>query len=109
MNISSVVITLKADANKSELGKLISELAQIMASGDDKIVALIQSDDTNGQIRIFRALENIPGVSDVAMIYNYEELDDDIKKAKNNDIVKIINQLENTPDDQIKYSGEPRI
>ena len=106
MNISSVVITLKADANKSELSKLISELAQIMASGDDKIVALIQSDDTNGQIRIFRALENIPGVSDVAMIYNYEELDEDIKKAKNNDIVKIINQLENTPDDQIKYIQE---
>lgn len=109
MNISSVVIKLKANANKQELSDFIASLCQIVASEDDKIVALIESDDINGQIRVFRALQNNDGISDVAMIYNYEELDDDIAKAENNDIVKIVSELENTPSNKIKYSGEPKI
>lgn len=109
MNISSVVIKLKANANKQELSDFIASLCQIVASEDDKIVAIIESDDINGQIRVFRALENNENISEVAMIYNYEELDNDIIKAQNNDIANIVSKLEKTPSNKIKYSGEPKI
>lgn len=83
MNISSIVIYLK---NKNMLNNVTDELAkfqeiEIITSQDDKIVALIQSIDVDAEIAVFRHIEALYGVLNVAMIYSYqEELEQDLLK-----------------------------
>lgn len=108
MNLSSVVITAVPNADLDALKKEISKYSSIEASQNDKIVAVIESDDTNGQIASFRALERIEGVAHVAMIYNYED-PADAGALGSRSMDEIMENLENTPVDKVKYGGHPGI
>lgn len=104
MNLSSLVITLKPNADVASISEEISKYASIEASQGDKIVAVVESDDTDGQIKAYRALERIEGVAHVAMIYSYEDpADADALGARSMD--EIMDKLEKTPTEKIKYSG----
>lgn len=107
-NISSVVITLMPESNLDEIKEQIKQVASIEASQNDKVVALIESADTDGQIASFRALEAIKGVAHVDMIYSYEDpADADALATRSMD--EIMDRLEKTPVEQIKYSGNIKI
>lgn len=108
MNLSSVVITLVPNADINELKEQIANFASIEAQQDDKIVAIIESEDTDGQVAAFRALERLNGVAHVAMIYSYEDpADAEALGARSMD--EIMQKVENTPADKIKYGGNPNV
>lgn len=108
MNLSSLVITLTPNADVNIISEQISKLASIEASEGDKIVAVVESDDTDGQIKAYRALERIEGVAHVAMIYSYEDpADADALGARSMD--EIMDKLEKTPTEKIKYSGHVNV
>lgn len=108
MNLSSLVITLTPNADIKSIYEQISKLASIEASEGDKIVAVVESDDTDGQVKAYRALERIEGVAHVAMIYSYEDpADADALGARSMD--EIMDKLEKTPTEKIKYSGHVNV
>lgn len=108
MNLSSLVITLAPNADIASVSEQISKLASIEASEGDKIVAVVESDDTDGQVKAYRALERIEGVAHVAMIYSYEDpADADALGARSMD--EIMDKLEKTPTEKIKYSGHVNV
>lgn len=108
MNLSSLVITLAPNADIASVSEQISKLASIEASEGDKIVAVVESDDTDGQVKAYRALECIEGVAHVAMIYSYEDpADADALGARSMD--EIMDKLEKTPTEKIKYSGHVNV
>lgn len=108
MNISSLVITLKANTDIASISEQISKYASIEVKEGDKIVAVVESDDTDGQIKAYRALERIDGVAHVAMIYSYEDpADAAALGARSMD--EIMDKLEKTPTEKIKYSGHVKI
>lgn len=110
-NISSVVINLMSaeicDKVASEVAKISN--CEIAVKEGDKIVALIESDNLDSELAAFRALESIDGVSSVAMIYSYQDLDSDISKANSNDIGEIVRKIDEMDPKDIKYNGNPNI
>ena len=96
MNLSSLVITLQPNTDIASISEQISKYASIEVKEGDKIVAVVESDDTDGQIKAYRALERIDGVANVAMIYSYEDpADVDALGARSMD--EIMDKLEKTP------------
>ncbi len=107
MNISSIIVRV-ADESKVELVKAaINRIdgCEVAAAEAGKIVATLESQNIDDEIAKFRAVEDIDGVSDVVMVYSYQDLDDDINKAQNNDIEAIVRAMEQKNPSEIKYSG----
>ena len=108
MNLSSLVITLQPNTDIASISEQISKYASIEVSEGDKIVAVVESEDTDGQIKAYRALERIDGIANVAMIYSYEDpADADALGARSMD--EIMDKLEKTPTEKIKYSGHVNV
>ena len=110
-NISSVVITLMDAKLSDEVVSKINTIpnCEVAAKENDKIVVLIESSDLDGELATFRSLEHIEGVSTVAMIYSYQDLDNDISKANSNDIGEIVRKIDEMDVKDIKYNGNPNI
>lgn len=110
-NISSVVITLMNARLCEEVASKIATIpnCEVAAKENDKIVALIESADLDGELATFRMLEQLEGVSTVAMIYSYQDLDSDISKANSNDIGEIVRKIDEMDVKDIKYNGNPNI
>ena len=90
------------------IGHAFNSLKDTLKEGD-KIVVLIESADFDSELATFRALEQIEGVSTVAMIYSYQDLDSDISKANSNDIGEIVRKIDEMDIKDIKYNGNPNI
>ncbi|PSM52060.1 periplasmic nitrate reductase assembly protein [Campylobacter blaseri] len=106
MTISSIVINLKKENFKDEVIKKVKTFkeCEIVTSQDNKIVVIVSTKNTDEQISIFKQIQNINGVDDVAMIYSYDELDKDIKNLKNAPSVsKILDDDVDTKD--VVYKG----
>ncbi|MDL0094863.1 chaperone NapD [Campylobacter vicugnae] len=110
-NISSVVITLMNSNLCEEVATKIDQISncEVAAKENDKIVAIIESADLDGELATFRMLEQIEGVSTVAMIYSYQDLEGDISKANSNDIGSIVRKIDEMDVKDIKYNGNPNI
>lgn len=106
MNISSMVIYLSKQSFSDVVLEKLSKFSEceVIAYEDGKIVVVVTSDDINGQIAAFRKFQSFDGVSDVGMVYSYEELDGDIELAQN---AKPVSDSLNDDIDakNIKYSG----
>ena len=112
MNISSVIIYLNNEANLQNLTKLVGEIefCEVVAAQDNKIVATIQTDTLDRELNAFKTIQAMQGVSDVAMIYSYQDLDEQIDAANNNDIESIMQKIDDEPEiKNIKYSGSLKI
>lgn len=106
MNISSVIIYTKA-LSKQMIEQIQSlQEVEIVTSADDRIVALISSENTDGEIATFRKLEAINGVISVAMVYSYqEEIEQDMLQLQTaNPVSKILND-NNISAEMIVYNG----
>ena len=110
-NISSVVITLRSADNCEDIASVVAKIpnCEVAAKEGDKIVVLIESADFDSELATFRALEQIEGVSTVAMIYSYQDLDSDISKANSNDIGEIVRKIDEMDIKDIKYNGNRNI
>lgn len=110
-NISSVVITLINAELCKDIAAKIEQIpnCEVVAKENDKIVALIESADLDGELATFKTLEQIDGVSTVAMIYSYQDLEGDISKANSNDIGSIVRKIDEMDIKDIKYNGNPNI
>ncbi len=108
MNISSLIVYLKDGADeaavKAELVKF--EGCEIVTSGEGKIVITIESEVLGSEFGSFRAIQNLEGVSDIGMVYSYQDLDDQIDKAEHNDIGEIVRKVDASNPEDIKYSGK---
>lgn len=107
MNISSVVVNLKSVEFKEFVLEQISKMptCEIVANQDDKIVVLIMDENLDGQLESFKFLERINGVNDVIMVYNYEDLDEEIDLANEKKPVKDFLNDDNVDAKDICYSG----
>lgn len=110
-NISSVVITLMNPNLYEEVATKIDKISncEVAAKENDKIVAIIESADLDEELATFRMLEQLEGVSTVAMIYSYQDLEGDISKANSNDIGSIVRKIDEMDVKDIKYNGNPNI
>lgn len=103
MNISSVVINVDEnfiDNVKEDLSSIKG--CEVVASNIEKIVAIISAVSLDEELKIFKDIENLKFVKNVAMIYSYQE--DTMKDLNQNTIHTFLN------DDMdvkfIQYSGD---
>ncbi|CUU68664.1 NapD protein [Campylobacter hyointestinalis] len=111
MNISSVVINV-ADLNlMSEIANLVSDIdgCEVVAQNENKIVALIESQSFDDEIKSYKSIERLPGIATVSMIYSYQNLDEDIEKSNNNNIGDILRKIDESSVDDIEYHGNPTV
>lgn len=111
MNISSVVINV-ADLNlMSEIANLVSDIdgCEVVAQNENKIVALIESQSFDDEIKSYKSIERLPGIATVSMIYSYQNLDEDIEKLNNNNIGDILRKIDESSVDDIEYHGNPTV
>lgn len=111
MNISSVVINV-ADLNlMSEIANLVSDIdgCEVVAQNENKIVALIESQSFDDEIKSYKSIERLPGIATVSMIYSYQNLDEDIEKSNNNNIGDILAKIDESSIDDIEYHGNPTV
>ncbi|ANE32286.1 chaperone NapD [Campylobacter hyointestinalis] len=111
MNISSVVINV-ADLNlMSEIANLVSDIdgCEVVAQNENKIVALIESQSFDDEIKSYKSIERLPGIATVSMIYSYQNLDEDIEKSNNNNIGDILRKIDESSIDDIEYHGNPTV
>ena len=112
MNISSVIIYTNNEVNLENLAKIVGEIefCEVVAAQDGKIVATIQTDTLDQELGAFKSMQALNGVSDVAMIYSYQDLDEQIEAANNNDIQCIMQKIDDEPEiKNIKYGGHLKI
>lgn len=112
MNISSVIIYTNNETNLQNLADFVAkiEFCEVVAAQDNKIVATIQTDTLDQELGAFKTIQALDGVSDVAMIYSYQDLDEEIANANNNDIVSIMQKIDDEPEiKNIKYGGHLKI
>ncbi|TWO29854.1 chaperone NapD [Campylobacter hyointestinalis] len=111
MNISSVVINV-ADLNSiSKIANLVSDIdgCEVVAQNENKIVALIESQSFDDEIKSYKSIERLPGIATVSMIYSYQNLDEDIEKSNNNNIGDILRKIDESSVDDIEYHGNPTV
>lgn len=111
MNISSVVINV-ADLNlMSEIANLVLDIdgCEVVAQNENKIVALIESQSFDDEIKSYKSIERLPGIATVSMIYSYQNLDEDIEKSNNNNIGDILRKIDESSVDDIEYHGNPTV
>ena len=112
MNISSIIIYTNNEANLQNLADDVAkmEFCEVVAAQDNKIVATIQTDTLDQELNAFKTIQAMQGVSDVAMIYSYQDLDEQIDAANNNDIESIMQKIDDEPEiKNIKYGGHLKI
>ena len=112
MNISSIIIYTNNEVNLQNLADNVAkmEFCEVVASQDNKIVATIQTDTLDQELNAFKTIQAMQGVSDVAMIYSYQDLDEQIDAANNNDIESIMQKIDDEPEiKNIKYGGHLKI
>lgn len=95
MNISSIVVLISDEKAVLEIKKI--EKCKIYARDDKKIVVVIDADNINETIEIFRKIELINGVENIDMIYSY----DDEEMADFENVSEILNS-----DCKISYGGD---
>ncbi|CZE47574.1 chaperone NapD [Campylobacter geochelonis] len=106
MNISSLVINLKDEKLANSLLEKIETLkeCELIASQDKKVVIVVTTSNTDEQLAIFKTIERFSEVDTIGMVYNYEELDEDIEMIKN--APKTSKVLDDDFDAKdVKYSG----
>ncbi|MBQ3674588.1 MAG: chaperone NapD [Campylobacter sp.] len=112
MNISSIIIYTNNEVNLQNLADNVAkmEFCEVVAAQDNKIVATIQTDTLDQELNAFKTIQAMQGVSDVAMIYSYQDLDEQIDAANNNDIESIMQKIDDEPGiKNIKYGGHLKI
>ena len=112
MNISSIIIYTNNEVNLQNLADNVAkmEFCEVVAAQDNKIVATIQTDTLDQELNAFKTIQAMQGVSDVAMIYSYQDLDEQIDAANNNDIESILQRIDDEPEiKNIKYGGSLKI
>ena len=112
MNISSIIIYTNNEVNLQNLADNVAkmEFCDVVAAQDNKIVATIQTDTLDQELNAFKTIQAMQGVSDVAMIYSYQDLDEQIDAANNNDIESIMQKIDDEPEiKNIKYGGHLKI
>ena len=112
MNISSILIYTNNEVNLQNLADNVAkmEFCEVVAAQDNKIVATIQTDTLDQELNAFKTIQAMQGVSDVAMIYSYQDLDKQIDAANNNDIESIMQKIDDEPEiKNIKYGGHLKI
>ena len=112
MNISSIIIYTNNEVNLQNLADNVAkmEFCEVVVAQDNKIVATIQTDTLDQELNAFKTIQAMQGVSDVAMIYSYQDLDEQIDAANNNDIESIMQKIDDEPEiKNIKYGGHLKI
>ncbi|ALV65158.1 chaperone NapD [Campylobacter fetus] len=111
MNISSVVVNVIDPSFVSDIVNAIShiECCEVVAQNENKIVAVIESMCLDDEIKSYKSIEAIKGISTVAMIYSYQDLDEDIEKSNNNHIGEIVRKIDESDVNDIVYNGNPTV
>ena len=103
-NISSVVITAKEE-NIEQIKAEISKVpyCSVELCEDGKIVALIEAENLDSELKSYKILEKIPNIISINMVFSYQDLDEEIEKAINSGAIQTIEKNENA--ENIKYYG----
>lgn len=105
MNISSVLIVAKSEHHeqiKAEISKI--KHCSVELCEEDKIIVLIESESLDDELKAYKALERLEKVISVSMVFSYQDLDEDIKKASaGKDLSSELHKDKNAKD--IEYFG----
>lgn len=111
MTISSVVIKINSPQHTSGVVSLVGEFGEceVVAYEADRVVALIEAPDTQRQVEVFKALQNLSGVRDVALIYDYKDLSQEAAAVESADAAKAVREIDQTPAESVRYNGNPKV
>jgi len=107
MNLSSIVINISV-TKVTEIQQKLKNLCEVHHSQGNKLIAIIEAETTDEEIKIIRLIENVDGVKSVEMAFSYSEnelekirkdieLQDDVPKWLNDDSISA---------KQIDYHGD---
>lgn len=104
MNISSVLIIAKPDKHEDLLKEIAAiEHCSVELVEGEKIIALIESENLDDELKAYKALEKLRGASAVSMVFSYQDLDEDMQKIKGG-VPKVLQDELNAED--IEYHGD---
>lgn len=104
MNLSSVLLIVKEEDQPEFLKNLEKiEGCSVELREKDKIIAVIESDCLENELAIYKAVEVLPKLISMNMVFSYQDLDEDIEKVANSNAIKTIEKNERAED--IKYHG----
>lgn len=105
MNISSIII------NTNDLERTSANLAQIEGvevalAENNTIIAVIEAEDTSGEIALLERIEKTQGVISAAMHYTYfeDDLRDEIANMNSTQAPEMLND-DSIPIEKMPYSG----
>ena len=105
MNISSIII------NTNDLERTSANLAQIEGvevalAENNTIIAVIEAEDTSGEIALLERIEKTQGVISAAMHYTYfeDDLRDEIANMNSTQAPEMLND-DSIPIEKMRYTG----
>jgi len=105
MNLSSVLITTKEEFVPSLLEDISHiEYCSVELSENGKIIVVIESEDLDQELRAYRKLEQLANIIDINMIFSYQDLDEELQKIEQNNVLETLNQTQKA--ENIHYSGD---
>ncbi|GLH57498.1 chaperone NapD [Helicobacter ailurogastricus] len=104
MNISSVIVRVEVAAFNEALEAIKSiEQVEVAAFDKDKgvIIAVIEAENVNEEVRANRAIEQVAGVLSAHMHYSYSD-----ENPLPPDIQTSLEKIENTDAKSMRYGGD---
>ncbi len=105
MNISSIII------NTNDIERTSANLAQIEGvevalAENNTIIAVIEAEDTSGEIALLERIEKTKGVISAAMHYTYfeDDLRNEIANMNSESAPEMLND-DSIPADKMRYTG----
>ncbi|AII15034.1 periplasmic nitrate reductase assembly protein [Campylobacter iguaniorum] len=111
MNISSLVVNVADLSMIDNIKAKICEIknCEVVACENDKIVVTIEAKNFDEEIKSYKIIERLQGISTVSMVYSYQDLDEEIEKSNNNKIGEIVRKLDSADSKDVVYHGNPII
>lgn len=105
MNISSIIInTNDLESTSANLNKI--EGVEVALAENNTIIAVIEAEDTSGEIALLEQIEKTQGVISAAMHYTYfeDDLRNEIANMNNTQAPEMLND-DSIPIEKMRYTG----
>lgn len=105
MNISSIIINTN-DLEQTAINLSAIQGVEVALKENNTIIAVIEAEDTSGELELLNKIEKTQGVISAAMHYTYFEdnLRDEIASMNSTQANEVLND-DNAPIEKTRYTG----
>lgn len=105
MNISSIIINTN-DLERTSANLTQIEGVEVALAKNNTIIAVIEAEDTSGEIALLERIEKTQGVISAAMHYTYfeDDLRDEIANMNSTQASEMLND-DSIPIEKMRYTG----